>query len=868
VRAQDREEARGYWSGLLGGIESATELPYDTRPGTVEPSGAVPGELELDLSEAETARLEELSRRLRVTMSTLVQGAWGLLLGRYSGQREVVFGSTTSGRTGELSGIEGMVGLLIATLPVRAEVGGERTVEEYLRGLQEQVVESQRYGYSGLVDTQAASGVPAGEPLFQTLAVFESYPLEAATLPGLSMADAGGVEQTNYPLVLVGAPGERLHVRLEYDPALFEGETVARMLRHLAALIGAIADSPARPLRELSLVTDAERRLLLDDWNRTARPFPRERCVHELFEDQAARRPDAVAVTSGEKRLTYGELNGRANRLGHRLRALGVGPDVKVGICLERSLEMVIGLLGIMKAGGAYLPLDPDLPRERMALMLDRAGASVVVTKEAWRDRLPAERVAHVVSLDADAASLARLPETNVASGVLAENLACIFFTSGSLGEPKGIECPHRATVRTFFGTEFMHFGDDVVMLQMAPMSWDGLPLELWSPLLHGGRSVQLPERVPTPALLADVIRRECVNTVFLTTALFNVVMDEAPEALAGVGQLMWGGEAVSARHVALARERLPEARMVHAYGPAESTVYATTYDLAAPPAGGRTIPVGSPIANTLAFLLDREMEPVPVGMPGELYIGGEGLARGYMTRPDLTAERFLPSPFGGGGRLYRTGDLMRWLPDGNLEFVGRADDQVKIRGHRIEPGEVEAALRGHPAVREAVVLARPVPTGGRRLAAYVVPEGTAAGTAEYRRYLGERLPGYMVPAAFVELGVLPLRANGKVDRQRLPAPRWEAERGEYVPPRTDLEEDLAAIWGEVLRVERVGVHDNFFDLGGDSIASMRVASRVRQAFEAPISVGTIFTAPTVAQLAEQVESSVIDAILAAREGE
>jgi amino acid adenylation domain-containing protein len=471
-----------------------------------------------------------------------------------------------------------------------------------------------------------------------------------------------------------------------------------------------------------------------------------------------------------------------------------------------------------------------------------------------------------VVCLEGDASALAGCPDGNVRSGATGQNLASVFFTSGSTGEPKGIECTHRATLLTFLGCDWIRFGEHVVMLQMAPMSWDGMPLELWPPLLYGGRSVLLPERVPTPALLGQVIRREGVNTAFLTTALLNVVMDEEPEALAGLEHLMWGGEAVSVRHVALAREQLPAARLSHLYGPVESTVIATAYDLPAELPPG-SVPIGPPIGNTRVYLVDRDMELVPVGMPGELCIGGDGLARGYLGRPDLTAERFVPSPFGDGERLYRTGDVAIWLPDGNLVFKGRVDDQVKIRGHRIEPGEVEAVLRQHPAVREAVVLARPA-TGGKRLAAYVVVEGERPGAAEYRRFLQERLPEYLVPSAFVELDALPLRTNGKVDRGALPEPRWEAERSEYVAPRTELEEELAAIWGEVLRVERVGVHDNFFDLGGDSITSIRVISRVRQAFEAPIPVGAIFVAPTVAELAEQVESSAIEAILAAREGD
>src|SRR2546430_10345451 len=403
--------------------------------------------------------------------------------------------------------------------------------------------------------------------------------------------------------------------------------------------------------------------------------------------------------------------------------------------------------------------------------------------------------------------------------------------------------------MRTFFGTDFMAYGEDVLYLQMAPMSWDGLPLGLWPPLLYGGRSVLLPERVPTPSLLAEVIAREGVNTVWLTTSLLNVVMDEAPQALDGVRQLMTGGEAVSVRHLELARRQLPQARLVNGYGPAESTVFATTYRL--PEGVPASIPIGRPLANTRVYVLDREGQPAPVGGPGDLHIAGDGLARGYMAQPGQTAERFVPDPFASdGGRLYRTGDLVRWLADGNLEFLGRVDDQVKIRGHRIEPGEVEAVLGRHPSVRKTVGLVRPDPPGRKRLGAHVVDE---VGASELREHLRQRLPEYMVPSAWVLVEELPLRANGKVDRQRLPAPEWESERAEYEAPRDDVESALAEVWSDVLRVERVGVHDNFFELGGDSILSIQVVARAAErGFR--LTSKQLFQEQTVAGLGRVVE--------------
>jgi amino acid adenylation domain-containing protein len=590
-----------------------------------------------------------------------------------------------------------------------------------------------------------------------------------------------------------------------------------------------------------------------EPWNQTTRTYPRDACIHELFEEQATRQPDAVAAVCSAKRLRYGELEAHANQLAHLLRALGVGPEIRVGVCMERSADLVVAILGVLKAGGAYLPLDPTHPPERLRFMLREAGASVVITKRESRTLLPDETEVHAVDLDEDRHRLLALPTTRTKSGVCATNLACVFFTSGSQGEAKPIDSPHRATVRTFFATDFIEYGPALVVLQLAPMSWDGLTLELWTPLLHGGRSVLAPPGLPSPEYLGEIVRRENVNTIWLTASLLNLVVDDAPDALSGITQLMTGGEAASADHIRRLRQRYPEMRIVNGYGPAESTVFATTYRVPSIVDQRSTVPIGSPIANTRVYVLDEGLRAVTVGARGEIYVAGDGLARGYMSRAAQTSERFLPDPFGApGDRMYRTGDVGTWLPGGTLEFVGRTDSQVKIRGHRVEPGEVEAALAEHPSVTAAVVVPHDEDAGRRLLVAYVVTRSPDEDVGSLRRHLEERLPAYLVPSRFVRMPRLPLNANGKVDRGRLREPEIARsdETNGYVAPRTAQERFLADLWREVLEVDRVGVHDNFFELGGHSLLATRFLTRARQRAGLDLPLRALFACGTVAELA------------------
>ena len=577
-----------------------------------------------------------------------------------------------------------------------------------------------------------------------------------------------------------------------------------------------------------------------------------------MFEEQAARTPEAVAVEFEDGRMSYGELNACANRLAHYLRDAGVGPEVPVGLLMDRSAAAVVGMLGVLKAGGAYVPLDPGYPAERLAFMVADTGAPVVVTRSDLLDRLP-DDAAHFVCLDRDGPMIEGGSTENPDAGVQAENLAYVIYTSGSTGMPKGVQVTHRAISRLVCNTDYVNVGPQDRIAQVSVISFDAATFEIWGALLNGARVVGISREVSlNPQAFSQHLREHEITVLFLTTALFNQMASEAPGAFGPLHYLLFGGEAVDPAKVrAVLRDGAPR-HLLHVYGPTEVSTYSTWYPVIAVNELAVTVPIGRPIANTTAYVLDAHCAPMPLGAVGELYLGGDGVARGYLNRPELTAEKFVADPFDatGAGRLYRTGDLVRWLPDGNLEFVGRIDNQVKVRGFRIELGEIEAVLNQQPQVREAVVVVREDVPGDKRLVAYVVVEGGGVELIErLREQLRASLPDYMMPSAFVTLEGLPLTPNGKVDRKALPAPERMVSEAAYVSPRTPTEEILAGIWAEVLKVERVGVHENFFELGGHSLLATQVVSRVRQACGVELPLREVFAGPTVAYLSASIDA-------------
>jgi amino acid adenylation domain-containing protein len=860
------ERLGSYWSERLDGV-CDLDLPADRPRPPVQTyrGGARAAALPAPLLE----EVRALAAARGATLFMALLAAFEAQLARYTGQEDFAVGTPTAGRPApELAGL---VGYLVNPLALRADLSGEPSFRTLLDRVRETALSGLEHGdfpFPWLAERLRPVRDPARSPLFQTMFVFQrgraqDDPNLAAFAMGedgarIDLGGAGGglalesvrleERRAQFDLTLRAAETrEGLLLSLEYNADLFDGETAERMLGHFRTLLAGAVAAPLAPVWSLPLLTPAERGQLLVERNETARDYPRGLLLHEPFEARAASEPGKEAVVAGDLRLTYGELNRRANQLAHHLKGLGVGPETRVGLCLRRSERILVGVLGILKAGGAYVPLDPAYPRERLELMLEDSGAPVVVTEQGAAPEFVAGAAKTVLldPEDTDAEALARESPENPPRSVLPGNLAYLIYTSGSTGRPKAVAIEHRSPVvlvhwaREVFGPE-----DLAGVLAATSIAFDLSVFEMFVPLSWGGRVIVAENALALPAVPAAG-EVTLVNTV--PSALAELARGAGVPA--GVRVVNLAGEPIPPALVEAIHDLVPPRRLYNLYGPSEDTTYSTFALLAE----GSEAPIGVPIANTQAYLLDARGEPVPAGVPGELFLGGEGLARGYIGRPELTAERFVPDPFAAerGSRLYRTGDLARWRPDGGMDFLGRIDHQVKVRGFRIELGEIEAALVRHPGVREAVVLAREDGERGKRLVAYVAPRGAAS--SELRDFLRQTLPEYMIPSAFVRLDALPLSPNGKVDRKALPDPgRGGAEREAAAPEalKTPSEELLAGAVAEVLGLPRVGPRDNFFELGGHSLLATRLVARVSRLFGVDLPVSSVFLHPTVAELA------------------
>ena len=882
LQRREPGEAEAYWRQALAGFAAPTLLAGDGSP-AAQPHFADSRQRGRALSAAATADLRAMARRHRLTLNTLVQGAWALVLARTLGVEDVVFGATVAGRPEELPGVEAIVGLFINTLPLRVEVPPVRRLEPWLAELQRRNVELRRHEQTPLVDVQRWSGLPAGTALFDHLLAFENAPLDrelSRLVPELAVAAAAARNLTNYPLNLLVFPAAALWLEIVYDRRRFAATEAARLLERLAGLLAAFAADPDLPLGELPLLLPGERQQVLAEWAAGAEAGSSDpgagELLHELFARQAARSPRAVAVELGAERWTYRRLLASADRLARHLRELGVGPDVVVALAAERSPAMVVGMLAALRAGGAYLPLDPTYPADRLAFMLADSGARVLLAQEPLLARLPAAD-ARVVVLDErwDSGDLPddqpddqMDPEPPLDASATPDNLAYVIYTSGSTGRPKGVMVPHRGAVHYLswcLGAYGLAPG--AASLVHSPLGFDLTVTALWGPLLAGGRVELVPEREGVDGLAAALARSAYALVKLTPTHLELLSHQLAAGSLAGrvgalVGVLIIGGEALFAESLAPWRLHATATRLINEYGPTETVVGCAVHEVSAgdPPAGA--VPIGRPLGGSRLYVVDRELRPLPIGAPGELVVGGAGVTRGYLRRPGLTAERFVPDPFGAssghqpGARLYRTGDLARWSVEGRLEYLGRLDSQVKVRGYRIEPGEIEAVLGEHPDVRDCAVVVRRDPPGDARLAAYVVPRpGAALAERSLREHAERSLPEPMRPSSYRLLASLPLTPNGKLDRAALPAPEaGPGDEGEgWAAPRDPLEGVLAGIWEEVLGRPRIGAHDDFFALGGHSLLATRVASRVRSVLAVEIPVRRVFEARTVAALARAV---------------
>ncbi|NOK14964.1 non-ribosomal peptide synthetase, partial [Corallococcus exercitus] len=767
---------------------------------------------------------------------------------------DVSVGSPIAGRT--QAEAEGLIGFFVNTLVLRSRVKPEDSFRKLLaqvRGTTLAAYEHQHVPFEKLVEALQPVRDASRSPLFQVMFVLQNAPGEALRVPGLTFRQVvaeGHSAKFDLTLTLQDSP-HGFTGWLEYSTALFERGTVERMGHQLRTLLEAVAAKPEQPVGELSLLSSDERQRILVEWNDTTVASPTDVPVHVHFAQQAQRTPHAVALVMGEASLTYAQLEARANQLAHHLGSLGIIPGARVGLAVERSFEMVTALLAILKVGAAFIPVDRNAPVERIAALLEDADVSVTLTHQSFASLLPSSGTR--VWLDAQRDVLAALPTHAPDVRVDGEALAYVMFTSGSTGRPKGVCVPHRGITRLVLGNSFMRFGPDEVWLQAAPVAFDASTLEIWGALLHGAKLVLAPPHALSLEELAAQLRHHRVTSLWLTAALFEQMALHQGEALAGVRQVLAGGDVLPAARVREHLARIPEGTtFLNGYGPTENTTFSATFTMSRDSVVDGPVPIGRPLSNSTVYVLDARLHPVPVGVAGEVYVGGQGLAWGYLHRPDLTAERFVPHPFAStpGERLYRTGDKARWLADGTLDFLGRVDFQVKVRGFRIELGEIEAALRAFPGVNEAVVVARGA-DADKRLIGYVTARaGHAPDSDALKAHLRRNLPEYMVPSAFLVLDALPLNANGKVDRRALPEPGEASRAVDFVAPRTPTEEKLAALFAEVLRVERVGIHDDFFALGGHSLLATQLVSRVRTTLGLELPLRTLFEAPTVSALA------------------
>ncbi|HEX5889717.1 MAG TPA: MupA/Atu3671 family FMN-dependent luciferase-like monooxygenase [Pyrinomonadaceae bacterium] len=850
-------EDESFWATRLSGDPPHTDLPADRpRPPVQTYRGA---RLHISVERQLCEEIKSLGRRHGCTLFMTLLAGYLALVHRLTGKSDVVIGIPLSGHEGRDEAR--LVGFCTRPIPIRSRHDDPAFAEfmAYVRGLLLEAYEHADHSLLGLIEKLRWPRDASRFPLFSTSFNFE--PLSASPMFGLDVEwISSPVSNSKFDLsVNVMDHGDGLRVECDFNTDLFDAATAERTLGYYRTLLEDAARQPTQHLSELALMTEAQRRQVVAEWNDEARGAREFRCIHEEFAEVARRMGERTAVVCGDRKLSYTELDQQSARLARRLRGLGVGPGALVGVCMERSAEMVIAMLGVLKAGGAYVPLDPSYPQERLAFMLDDAQAHVLITQSSLAEKFN-DYWGHTIRLDEEQVGEDGPDEAEIGVTAGAENLAYVIYTSGSTGQPKGVAVPHRAVHNLVRGTNYVTLEESDVVAQVSNSSFDAATFEVWGALLSGARLVIIEKDVAlAPRALAAQLEAHRVTVMFLTTALFNHMARELPTAFRGLRHLLFGGEAVEPKWVREVLEKGRPGRLLHVYGPTETTTFALWHEIISVDEQAHLVPIGRPLTNVQIYLLDEHLRPVPIGVPGELYIGGSGLARGYLERPALTAERFIPDPFSldPDARLYQTGDLARFRPDGNVEFLGRSDQQIKIRGFRVEPGEVEALLSSHPHVAQAAVVAREDEPGERRLVAYfVVKEGQTCSASELRRHLTARLPTYMVPSAFVQLDALPLNANGKVDRRALPAPdegRPELET-KFVAPRSTVERRLAGFYAEVLGVQTVGVEDDFFELGGHSLRAMQVISRVRDCFNVELPLSQFFETGTLADVARRVE--------------
>jgi surfactin family lipopeptide synthetase C len=872
LQQQDLSQAKQFWQTKLLGIKTPTPLEMG-RLGDEE-NGRLNEEF-LKLSPATTAALQSLTREQQITLNTIVQGAWALLLDRYSSETDIVYGVTVSGRPTNLTGAESMVGLFINTLPVRVQIETENSLLSYLKQLQTQLLEIREYEYTPLVEIQGWSEVPRGLPLFESILVFENYPIDRVLQQqqeNLAIENVTAFDHTNYPLTVTVIPGEELEIAIAYTTRRFNANTITRMLGHLQTLLQGMVTNPQTKLVDLPLLTVAEQSQLLA-FNQTLNIIAESKLkqgIHQLFESVVQKEPNAVAVVDREQSITYQQLNQQANQIARYLQKLGVGAEILVGIYGDRSLATIGGILGILKAGGAYLPLDPNLPEQRLAFMLQDSGCEILLTQKHLLASLT-NYSGKVICLDRDWELIDREEDINLPHELQPDNLAYIIYTSGSTGQPKGVMVNHSSLVNAYFAWEDAYqLGSIKTHLQMANFSFDVFTGDLVRALCSGGKLVLCPRDLLLEAdKLYSLIQQQQIECAeFVPVVLRNLMqyLEQTQQQL-DMDLVICGSDSWYGREYDRFQQFLgQQTRLINSFGVTEATIDSCYFERdTGKISSEQLVPIGKPFTNTQLYVLDRQMRSLPIGVAGELYIGGLGVARGYYNRPELTKEKFIKNPFIEQlildrksllPSLYKTGDKVRYLGDGNIEFLGRIDNQVKLRGFRVELGEIEAILGQNPLIKENIVVLREDNPGDKRLVAYIVSKSKQIDYSpiklQLRNFLREKLPEYAIPSALVFLEKLPVSANGKIERKSLPTPKEQIDlTNEYTPPTNAVEEILAGIWAKILHVQRVGIHDNFFDLGGHSLLATQVISRIREAFQIELPIRCLFESPSVAQLAQ-----------------
>ncbi|MCK4258180.1 MAG: amino acid adenylation domain-containing protein [Halanaerobiales bacterium] len=846
---KDKEVKMGvrFWRNYLKDFEEPTFLPYDKKVSNDQVITTLAKREYLYDSET-TARINQFCKTASITPNAFIQTIWGLLLQKYNNTEISCFGSTVSGRPADLPDVESIVGIFINTLPIIVKRTTEDNLLDLLRRVNDELVELRDWEYFPLVDIQKINNYT--DQLFDSLLVFENYPTSAvdqSQYPDFQIKFDSAFELTNYNLSITVIFDHTLLFRFGYNPAVFREETIAKIESHLIELIDFVLTNPEAKIKEVSIVTDEEKEKLLFKFNETDSSYPKEKTIQQLFEEQVSRHPDKVALVLGEDQLTYRQLNERANQLARVLRAKGVGANQIVGMIIERSLEMIVGIMAIFKAGGAYLPIDPEYPESRIRFMLEDTHTQLLLTQKHLLDQI--EFSGEI--LDLTDTELYQGDGSNLECVNNSANLAYVIFTSGTTGKPKGNLTSHYSIVRVVKNTNYIEITPEDKLLQLSNYAFDGSTFDIYGALLNGATLVMvLKETILNLIKLSEVIKKEEVSVFFVTTALFNTLVDLDIQALTKVRKILFGGERVSVVHVQKALKVLGLGRLIHVYGPTESTVFATYYFIDHFTEDTENVPIGSPLANTQIYILDKDDNLQAIGLPGEIYIGGDGLVSGYLNRPELTEVKFVENPFMPGKKMYRTGDLARWLPDGNVEFLGRIDHQVKIRGFRIEPGEVENQILIHSDIREVIVTVETDSTGGKYLCAYYVARKELL-AAELKEYLLQELPAYMIPAVFMQLEKLPLTLNGKIDRKALPKPELHIVGGEYMAPEDELQEKLVAIWEDILGLEQVGIDDNFFEIGGHSLKATTFISELYKEHNIELPLNEVFKRPTIRELSQ-----------------